>query len=188
MARNSLLSECGSRYSPGRLGPVLEFDIETTGLGAADTVTYVCAYDPDRAVDFRACTKAGEECPEFLRLLDEAPLLCAFNGVMFDIPFIAKRWGVDSARAGAWVRKLIDPFQACKLALGRTFSLDRLLQANGMACKTGSGKEAVGMAAEGRWAELEDYCMNDTVNTHGLVVSGDMTLPPCQIEFKKRQF
>lgn len=164
-------------YAPGMVGPVLAFDIETTGLSEADTVTCVCAYDAARGIDFRACTPRGEVCEEFLRLLDEAPLLCAFNGVLFDVKFLAKRWNVTSERVAGWVVKLLDPFQACKLALRRTFSLDRLLEANGMDCKTGSGKEAVEMARDGRWAELEEYCMNDTVKTHGLVALGRMVLP-----------
>lgn len=164
-------------YVPGKVGPVLAFDIETTGLTEADTVTCVCAYDAARGIDFRACTPRGEVCEEFLRLLDEAPLLCAFNGVLFDVKFLARRWNVASGRVAGWVVKLLDPFQACKLALRRTFSLDRLLEANGMDCKTGSGKEAVEMARDGRWAELEEYCMNDTVKTHGLVALGRMVLP-----------
>jgi hypothetical protein len=159
------------------VGPVLAFDIETTGLTEADTVTCVCAYDAARGIDFRACTPRGEVCEEFLRLLDEAPLLCAFNGVLFDVKFLARRWNVASERVAGWVLKLLDPFQACKLALRKTFSLDRLLEANGMDCKTGSGKEAVEMARDGRWAELEEYCMNDTVKTHGLVALGRMVLP-----------
>lgn len=176
----SLLFTCASggvEYAPGLLGPVLAFDIETTGLSESDTVTCVCAYDAERGIDFRACTKNGQVCEEFLTLLDEAPLLCAFNGVLFDMPFLAKRWSVSPERVASWAVKLLDPYQACKLALRRTFSLDRLLAANGMDCKTGSGKEAVVMAKTGRWAELEEYCMNDTIKTHGLLALGRMVLP-----------
>lgn len=164
-------------YCPFPAAPLLAFDIETTGLSESDTVTCVCAYDAERGIDFRACTPQGGVCDEFLQLLDEAPLLCAFNGVMFDLPFLAKRWSVPSERVARWVVKLLDPYQACKLALGVTFSLDRLLGANGLECKTGSGKEAVVMAREGRWAELEEYCMNDTAKTHGVVSLGPALLP-----------
>ena len=167
----------GTVYCPGAACSVLAFDIETTGLSEADTVTCVCAFDAARGIDFRACTKRGEPCEEFLLLLDEAPLLCAFNGVLFDVKFMARRWNVPSERVAGWILKLLDPYQACKLALRRTFSLDKLLGANGMDCKTGSGKEAVEMARDGRWAELEDYCMSDTVKTHGLVAPGRMLLP-----------
>lgn len=157
--------------------PVLAFDIETTGFRTEDTVTCVCAFDPDRSIEFSACTPTGEVCNEFMQLLDEAPLLCAFNGVRFDIPFIASRWGVASDRAGRWARKLLDPFEACKLALGITFSLDRLLAANGIACKTGCGSQAVVMAREGRWGELAEYCMEDTKKTHQAIRLGRLALP-----------
>ena len=164
-------------YVPGKLSPVLAFDIETTGLSESDTVTCVCAYDAERDIDFRMCPPGGQVCEEFLALLDEAPLLCAFNGVLFDMPFMAKRWRIPPARVAGWAVKLLDPYQACKLALGVTFSLDKLLGANGMACKTGNGKEAVVMAREGRWLELEDYCMSDTTKTHAVVAAGRAVIP-----------
>jgi len=172
----------GSRYCYQPLGasydgPLLAFDIETTGLTDSDTVTCVCGYDPARGVRFGRCTPAGEACEEFLALLDAAPLLCAFNGVRFDVPFLARRWSVPAERAGSWVRKLIDPYEACKLVLGKTFSLDKLLAANGIACKTASGLEAVEMARGGRWDELLEYCMHDTVKTHQAVAKGRLVLP-----------
>jgi hypothetical protein len=173
-------------YFPRVDGPILAFDIETTGLCDRDAVTCVCAFDPDRGIRFGRCTPDGSACDEFLLLLDEAPLLCAFNGVRFDVPFLAKRWKVSAARAGAWARKLVDPFEACRLALRRTFSLDRLLAANGLACKTGSGLEAVAMAREGRWAELEEYCMADTVKTHQVVKLGRVKLPEPVDSVKKK--
>ena len=74
---------------------------------------------------------------------------------------------------------MVDPFEACKLALGRTFSLNKLLIANGLPVKTGSGLEAVKMAKEGRWVELAEYCMHDTQMTHAAVtLVGGANLPP----------
>lgn len=168
---------------PGR---VLAVDIETTGLDPrVDDVTCACAFDPEggisRAFVFgRDGGAAGRE--EFLALLDAAPRLCAFNGVRFDLPFLARRWGLDAGRVGGWVRKLVDPFEASKLALGRTFSLDRLLAANGLSGKTGSGLQAVYMAREGRWDELAEYCMHDTRVTHAAVALPALRLP----EFRAR--
>ena len=107
-----------------------------------------------------------------MALLDDAPLLCAFNGVRFDLPFLARRWGVPDAKVGSWVRKMVDPFEGCKLALGQTFSLNRLLEENGLPVKTGSGLEAVRMAKEARWAELAEYCMHDTRMTHAVAALG----------------
>lgn len=174
---------------------MLAFDIETTGLdpGACE-VTCACAYDgrgTERAFVFEPGGPRRSDHPrdygfeggwgdpeEFMGLLDAAPRLCAFNGVRFDLPFLARRWGVPDARVGAWVRKLFDPFEACRLGLGRTFSLERLLAANGLRGKTGSGLEAIAMAREGRWAELAEYCMHDTRMTHAAAAMGALALPP----------
>ena len=164
-------------WCPGVSGPVLAFDIETTGLREADAVTCVCAYDPDRGVHYRESTPTGARSERFLALLDEAPLLCAFNGVRFDLPFLAKRWRIEPQRVGAWVEKLVDPYEACKLALQSTFSLDRLLHANGLESKTGNGAEAVCMARAGQWERLEDYCMKDTVLTHQIIKLKRVRLP-----------
>jgi len=176
---------------------MLAFDIETTGLDPATCeVTCACAYDGcgvERVFVFEPAGPRRTDTPmdygfgpgggwgrreEFMSLLDEAPRLCAFNGVRFDLPFLARRWKVPDARVGAWVRKLFDPFEACRLGLGLTFSLERLLSANGLRGKTGSGLEAIAMAREGRWAELAEYCMHDTRMTHAAAAMGALALPP----------
>jgi hypothetical protein len=111
-------------------GAILAVDIETTGLDPrVDDVTCACVYDAEGGVarSFVFMRDGPGAREEFLALLDAAPRLCAFNGVRFDLPFLARRWGLAPERVGAWVRKLVDPFEASKLALNRTFSLDRLL-------------------------------------------------------------
>lgn len=167
---------------------VLAFDIETTGLDAATCdVTCACAYDPERGIERSFVFSQGGSPEEFMALLDEAPLLCAFNGVRFDIPFVAAKWGVTSERTGRWVRKLLDPFEACKLALGWTFSLNRLLSVNGLEGKTGSGLDAVNMARDGRWGELAEYCMHDTTVTHSAVAMRTLAVPAQVFSQHKRQ-
>lgn len=157
---------------------VLAFDIETTGLSMAnDRITCVSAYDACRGVRFCASTPDGQRLDLFLDMLDAAPLLCAFNGVKFDIPFIACQWGVEPSRVAAWVLKLVDPYEIARLALGKTFSLNALLKANGMEYKTGKGCEAVTWARTGQWRRLEEYCLSDTIKTHDLVSTGTWRLP-----------
>lgn len=156
---------------------VLSFDIETTGLSTTDTITCVSAYDPDASIHYSSSTPYGTRLDDFVQLLDDAPLLCAFNAVRFDIPFIARRWKVSDRQAGAWVAKLIDPFEMSKLAIGKTFSLNALLHSNGMNPKTGTGAAAVTMAQRGQWADLQEYCMADTVKTHDVVKRGHWILP-----------
>jgi len=158
--------------------PVLAFDIETTGLDAETCdVTCACAYDPDRGIERSFVFSQGGSPEEFVSLLDEAPRLCAFNGVRFDVPFLAKRWNISDEKVGQWMLKMIDPFEACKLALGQTFSLNKLLSENGLEGKTGSGLDAVNMAKDGRWDELAEYCMHDTKVTHAAVVLPVIQIP-----------
>ena len=107
-----------------------------------------------------------ERIEAFLRQLDDAPTLCCFNGVKFDIPFIAKRFDVPPSRVHGWMLKLFDIFEICRLVYGSTCSLNNLLSANGKEVKSGSGLQAVEWARDGEWQLLEDYCMRDTVLTH----------------------
>lgn len=153
---------------------MLAFDIETTGLDSDSWVTCVCAYDPDTHTEatfnFAMHEKDKEKCmemrEEFMGLMDEADRLCAFNGVRFDIPFMAQRWKIPAARVGMWVAKLFDPFEFCKLSMNRTFPLRKLLAKNNLEGKTGDGLEAIHMALNGEYEKLERYCMQDTRVTH----------------------
>jgi len=115
---------------------MLAFDIETTGLNPIrHEVTCACVFDGESGLErsflfMRDTDPALRE--EFMALLDEAETLCAFNGARFDIPFLMRSWGIPGERVAGWMVKLIDVFEACKLARGVTFSLNALLQANGL--------------------------------------------------------
>lgn len=171
---------------------MLAFDIETEGLDSRTCrITVACVYDPDREIQQAFNFVSGDDKDfaakrdAFLRCLDEAPSLCSFNGVRFDIPFIAKRFGVPARRQAQWVLKLFDPFEVCKLGLGGTCSLNKMLAANGHAdgcCKTGTGLQAIEWARNREWQQLEEYCMADAVLTHrictqALVTNGCIRLP-----------
>ena len=166
--------------------PMLAFDIETTGLNRyRDRITCACAYDPDRGIAakfiFRTFIEpgsGGEDDPEaFMRLLDEAPTLSAFNGVNFDIPFICAHWRVHPARAGGWARKLVDVFHTCKKGIDRTFSLNALLDKNALGSKNGCGGNALVLAREERWDELAEYCLHDCVKTWEVTTLPTILLP-----------
>ena len=176
---------------------MLAFDIETTGLDMEQNrITCACAYDAcgvERAFVFKPEGSRRTDHPrdygfgggwgnpeEFMMLLDAAPRLCAFNGVRFDVPFIAKQWRAPDERVGGWMRKLFDPFEASRTALQRTFPLERLLHSNGLQGKTGSGLAAIAMAREGRFDELADYCMHDTRVTHAVASLPVIALPEYQ--------
>lgn len=150
---------------------MLAFDIETEGLNRfSDRITVACVYDPEKNIKEGFNLIAGDDpersAAEFLRHLDEADSLCAFNGARFDLPFIIQRYNVPKQRYEPWFRKLFDYFEVCKILLGSSCSLNKLLEANGEQVKTSSGMQAVVWAKEGNWADLIDYCMSDTVLTH----------------------
>ncbi len=77
-------------------GSMLAFDIETEHLDSrVGRITVASVYDPDRGIEktfnfIRDESRFEEERDAFIRCLD-AELLCCFNGVRFDIPFIAQR-------------------------------------------------------------------------------------------------
>lgn len=159
---------------------MLAFDLETEDLDprtAGITCAAVC--DPsiglERVFYFHRdpgtkqySTESREAGEEFMRLLDEAPRLCAFNGARFDLPFVHHQLGASEQRVAAWRLKLHDVHESCRLALGVTFGLDELLALNGMPGKTGSGADAIVMAREGMWERLGEYCLNDTRRTHAV--------------------
>ncbi len=120
---------------------MIAFDIETMGLDP-DThrITAACLYgamDGPRPGQ-RVIRNAGapsthvvrtfvftNEDPEvdlalreeFMAHLDSARSLCAFNGILFDIPFLQRAWDIPHVRVEAWVVKTFDLYEACKLGI-----------------------------------------------------------------------
>lgn len=76
---------------------MLAFDIETEGLLKSESrVIAASVYDPARGIKrtfhfMKDPYKYESERDEFIQTMDEAECLCSFNGVRFDIPFIAYR-------------------------------------------------------------------------------------------------
>jgi len=172
---------------------MLAFDIETMGLDARrHDITVAAVYDPaagiKRVYNFARvkgdAAEHGRLVNEFLALLDDSETLCAFNGVLFDIPFIQVSFKVDAERVGRWVLKTVDLFYRWKVLQDRTFSLDRVLIENGKQVKTSKGCLAIEMAKEKRWEELEDYCMNDTLLTHDITSETAIKIP-APVNYKK---
>ncbi len=164
------------------MSTMLAIDIETTGLNPqenplnplAPPVTAVSLYStcPSKQKTFIFKSSANDPTAdldeeermreEIFARLDEAPRLCAFNGIRFDIPFLKTAWNIPNERVEAWILKTFDVFEACKIALNRTFPLKKLLAANGMESKTGTGLGAIQLAQTFQWEALGDYCMQDT--------------------------
>lgn len=62
----------------------------------------------------------------------------------------------------------MDIYETCYLCFGSAFSLNKLLAANGVESKTGTGADAVRLAKAGKWDELAAYCRQDTIKTHAI--------------------
>ena len=160
---------------------MLTFDIETTGFNkVTEFITVVSFFDPDgvqdviRFVELDSNKKLVyrsnklELVAQLVQYLSEADFLCAFNGTNFDIPFIQLQFDIPTDVVQEWVLKTWDVLEACRRGFKRTFSLNLLLQLNipGEGGKTGDGMLAVKQAQQGKWKELEDYCMSDSILTH----------------------
>ena len=172
--------------------PMLAFDIETTGLSKnRDRITVTAIYDEEHELSRTFCfvELAGTEvvyrkdyleiAEEFMQFLDDDDMLCAFNGVGFDIPFIQMQFNVSAERVQRWVMKTLDIHQICKTVLApkRTFGLNHVLGVNGFDVKTGDGLIAVKQAHAGLWDELKEYCMDDARLTYDVSCLNRILIP-----------
>jgi hypothetical protein len=170
------------KQTPNRGLGLIAFDIETTGLDPrGHAVTAACVFGDGAEETFlfkgEDDTEDAAARERFLAVLDAAPRLCAFNGIRFDIPFLHTSWGLSTERVEAWVLKTFDVYEACKLGLNTTFSLDKLLFANGMEGKSGSGLHAITLAKTKQWEALGAYCMQDTRLTYLVTRQDNIALP-----------
>jgi len=162
---------------------MVAFDLETMGLDPKVhpiTAASICnGYGFEKVYVFKGESVEEDLAlrDEFMQYLDNAPSLCAFNGVKFDIPFMAKAWNLPLERVTGWILKTIDVFQICKLGIDQTFSLSKLLAANNLPCKTGSGLEAIQLAKDKKWEELGAYCAMDTKLTYQVTAQRVIALP-----------
>lgn len=148
---------------------MLAFDIETKGLNKRlHDITIVCTQDYEsgrrQSYEFEKCRREGGDIEALVRRMeaefDNATSLCAFNGVRFDIPFM-EGLGISNTKLLQWTLKCTDLLEQFRLRNMQTCSLNALAGANGVELKSSDGKAAIGMAADGRWAELEAYCAQD---------------------------
>lgn len=170
---------------------MIAFDIETMGLDPRKhAVTVVCteclftgerkAFEFARLEHSRRAIEQGPGDPDekemellvldeqreiilqdLVKTLDDAPSICAFNGVRFDVPFLMQAFDIPESTGTAWVLKMTDILEACRLVHKHTFKLDLLCQVNGLPMKSGTGLAAIDMARNGEFDKLRDYCADD---------------------------
>ena len=98
---------------------------------------------------------------DIIDTFNKAHSLCAYNGIRFDIPFMAEALKLDNAMVASWVVKCSDILEVTRMVHGKTCKLDLLCQANNLPMKSASGLEAIKMAEDGRFHDLKSYCADD---------------------------
>jgi hypothetical protein len=162
---------------------MLAIDIESLGLNKKrDLITVISIYDDlshiKRVLRFveidvedgrvRYKNNFRDLVTELMGILDKADHLCGFNAISFDIPFIACQFKIPYKTVTNWKNKTFDILNTARCHFERTFSLDLLFKVNPVSSggKTGTGLQAVEMAKNGQWEELEAYCMEDSRLIH----------------------
>jgi DEAD/DEAH box helicase domain-containing protein len=143
---------------------IVALDIETTGKSVEkDLLTVVCVWSPDVQI---SCFQQQDYKP-IIDLLDRVDYILTFNGVHFDIPILARHCNVDPS---SWIKKTVDPLFVMfnTLGFGGCRKLDYILQDNGFETKCASGAEAIVFWKEGKYEQLEHYCMEDARLTYKL--------------------
>jgi predicted PolB exonuclease-like 3'-5' exonuclease len=159
---------------------MLAFDIETTGLDPrlhTITVAAICNKEEGIQKCYNFLMGNQDDKEEFMKQLDDADSLCSFNGVLFDLPFIIKRFNVPPERYEPWFLKLFDYYHICKNLFNSSFSLNTLLLANGFSPKLASGTQAIQWAKNGQHEKLMEYCQDDANLTYDISVAQTATLP-----------
>ena len=146
------------------------FDIETTGLDALrDEVTMICSQDlaTGRRTSYNFGLPSSQDqsvdalIEELIKDFDEADCLCAYNCIRFDLPFMQQALHLHVDVITRWVLKTVDPLEFLRLSGHSTTSLDKICIHNNIVSKSSTGLQAIKMAQEGLWEELEEYCQQD---------------------------
>jgi uncharacterized protein len=79
------------RLFPDFRRAIAYLDIETTGLGYADSITTIVVYDGETIRHY----VRGENLDEFKRDIKQYPLIVTYNGKCFDVPFIERFFRIE---------------------------------------------------------------------------------------------
>ena len=96
----------------------------------------LCTLDSDtkeeRVYNFMRADDAGKRAlrADVIDAFHAAGQLCAYNAVLFDIPFMQKQLQIPPEVVEEWLRKLCDPFHAIKTSFAYTCKLDKMLALN----------------------------------------------------------
>jgi hypothetical protein len=162
---------------------MLVYDVETTGVDPrGDAITMVCAADTASGCEHvfvvgAACNSNGDldaMRQRMFAVFDRAPCLASYNGLRFDLSFIAAFLRLDDDHATRWALKTVDVFEALVVCHRRFVPLNKLAARNGVDSKISNGRHAVLMARQGQWSELQDYCIKDVYITRDIYSKGSI--------------
>lgn len=134
----------------------------------------------EKVYNFMRADENGKQAlrAELISAFEQAERLCAYNAVLFNIPFMHKQLGLPQDVIQGWLCKLCDPFHTIKTCFSYTCKLDKMLALNGLESKSATGLQAIDMARNGDWDALVDYCMDDVRLTVQLCTLAEIALFP----------
>ena len=125
----------------------------------------------------------GNPIEDLLTLFDDADVIVGFNCLQFDFPLLYRFYKMSqrssetpSQRYMNHRSKCLDIMLRLRDATGSFVKLDTVLKANGLPTKSGSGKEAVRLWADGERDKLMDYCKTDVEVTARLALTETLRL------------
>lgn len=123
-------------------------------------ISLVClySYSQGKSLSFREAKL--KELEAFMRGVG---CIVGFAINRFDIPVLNKYFNFD-----LWSIPRVDLLDEIEASVGQRPGLDRLAQSNLGVGKTSSGLHAITLYREGKWDELESYCLNDVKITKDL--------------------
>lgn len=105
-------------------------------------------------------------------------MICTFNGIRFDFPFLAAYLALPEKTVSPWIAKTFDIWESSKCLLRETFPMHDLLRVNNIASKSASGLQAIEWAKDpSKWDDLEQYCLQDVRVTLQVSMLPSIILP-----------
>ena len=151
--------------------------IDATTLAITETVD-AALRDAKRITAWRDVVprKGAGPFDELFEAFDNADIIVGFNQLDFDFPLLFKYYkrNWNREKYAQHRMKCLDVFQRVRSVLGFWPKLERLLLANGLQGKIGTGADAITLWEEGRRDELAHYCEVDVLRTAQLALLSSM--------------
>lgn len=125
----------------------------------------------------------GNPIEDLLTLFDDADVIVGFNCLQFDFPLLYRFYKMSQRSSETPLQRYMNHRAKCldimlrlRDATGSYVKLDTVLKGNGLPTKSGSGKDAVRLWADGEREKLLDYCKTDVEVTARLALTETLRL------------